>query len=278
MIKFYNGYKMPKLGLGTFLMDNDEVINDVVLKALEVGYRHFDTAQMYYNEKALGVALNNSGYKREEYYLTTKLMNHHTKEVARKMIMQSLADLQTDYLDLLLIHWPNHDDQVNINTWELFEELYEEGIVKAIGVSNFTRYQLDKLMASTKIKPMVNQVEMHPALSQIPLRNYLKMHDIALTSYGPLMRGKMNESPYVEVLEEIASKHQVSIAQVLIAWGLEQGVMMIPKTVNLVRLEENYQASLIKLSKDDINKINDLNTGRRFYADPANNVYGKLIK
>lgn len=278
MIKLYNGYKIPKLGLGTFLIEDGNVIEDVIKRALEIGYRHFDTAQMYHNEKLIGTALANSKIKREELFITTKLANHHNKEETKRLIMQSLKDLQTDYIDLLLIHWPNHDDQINLNTWSVFEELYEEGLLKAIGVSNFTRYQLDNLMRNCKIKPMINQVEMHPALSQIPLKEYLNKHEIAITSYGPLMRGKMNESPYFEVLSSIANNKNISVVQVLIAWGLSKDVMMIPKTVNLDRLLENYQSLNVELSKEEILLIDSLNTGRRLYADPSNNVYGKFVK
>lgn len=277
MIKFNNGYEIPKLGLGTFLMQDDNETKAVIKKALEVGYRHFDTAQMYRNEKAIGEALKESGYKREDIYITTKLARHHSKEETKALIMQSLKDLQTDYIDLLLIHWPNHDDKINLQTWQVFEELYEQGYLKAIGVSNFTRYQMEQLLKGAKIKPVVNQIELHPALSQVPTKSYLDNLDIRTTSYGPLMRGHMFDSPFIEVFEEIAKKHDATVAQVLIAWGLARGVMMIPKTVNEVRLVENFSASNVKLDESDILKINGLNAGRRYYTDPSNNPLGNLI-
>lgn len=165
MIKLRNGVLIPKLGLGTYKMTNKEETKRVILDAIEVGYRHFDTAQMYGNEAYIGEALKSSGLKRNEYYITTKLHNHHSKEETRKRIDQSLKDLQTDYIDLLLIHWPNHDDKVNQNTWKVFEEYYEKGIVRAIGISNFSRYQMEKLFENIKIKLFVNQIEFHLALS-----------------------------------------------------------------------------------------------------------------
>lgn len=278
MIKLYNGHQIPRLGLGTFLMTNEEETHEVILNAIKVGYRHFDTAQMYYNEEVIGNALKESGLARSEFYITTKLMNHHDKDVARKLIDESLEKLQTDYIDLLLIHWPNHDDKVNLNTWEVFEEFYYSGKVKAIGVSNFSRYQLEQLIPNVSVKPMVNQVEFHPALSQIQMFEYLDKHNIKLMGYGPLMRGQMNNEPYYSVLNEIALNHNVSIGEVLIAWGLSKNAIMIPKTSTISRLATNFSSKELKLTVDELKLIDNLNTGRRLYSDPANNVYGKFIK
>lgn len=278
MIKLYNGHQIPRLGLGTFLMTNEEETHEVILNAIKVGYRHFDTAQMYYNEEVIGNALKESGLARSEFYITTKLMNHHDKDVARKLIDESLEKLQSDYIDLLLIHWPNHDDKVNLNTWEVFEEFYYSGKVKAIGVSNFSRYQLEQLIPNVSVKPMVNQVEFHPALSQIQMFEYLDKHNIKLMGYGPLMRGQMNNEPYYSVLNEIALNHNVSIGEVLIAWGLSKNAIMIPKTSTISRLATNFSSKELKLTVDELKLIDNLNTGRRLYSDPANNVYGKFIK
>lgn len=278
MIKLYNGHKIPKLGLGTFLMTDENETKETILNAIKVGYRHFDTAQMYHNEKVIGEAIKESKLKREEFYITTKLMFHHNENKTRELINESLEKLNVEYVDLLLIHWPNHDFSVNYNTWKIFEEFYKLGKVKAIGVSNFTRYQLDDLIKRAEIKPMVNQVEFHPALSQIEMFKYLNKHNIKLMGYGPLMRGNMNENPYKDVLDKIASNHNVHRAEILIAWGLAKGAIMIPKTVTYNRLISNFNTLNIKLNKEEIEKIDKLNTGRRFYSDPANNVYGKFIK
>jgi len=278
LIKFYNGHKIPRLGLGTFLMTDEKETKETILNAIKVGYRHFDTAQMYHNEEVIGEALMESGLNRDEFYITTKLMFHHNYENTKKYINESLVKLNTDYIDLLLIHWPNHDFDINLNTWRVFEEFYKDGKVKAIGVSNFTRYQLEDLINRAEIKPMVNQVEFHPALSQIQMFNYLNKHNIKLMGYGPLMRGNMNEEPYKEVLDGIAKNHNVHRAEILIAWGLHKGAIMIPKTVTYERLISNFNTQNIKLTDEEIEKIDKLNTGRRFYSDPANNVYGKFNK
>lgn len=276
MIKLNNGYLMPQIGLGTFLMKDSNQIKEVIKEALRVGYRHFDTAQMYKNEKQLGDAFREVNFPREEMFITTKLQNHHSKERTKELILNSINDLQIDYLDLLLIHWPNHDDKVNLDTWRVFEELYLEGKIKAIGLSNFTRYQLEQLLPHCKIKPQVNQVEMHPGISQIQMIKYLNDHNIQTIGYGPLMRGRIYESPYKEVLEEIANRYNASIAQVTIAWGMSKGIMVIPKTSNVDRLKENFDSKNIKLSDEDIKLIDSLNTGVRLYSDPSNNVYGTL--
>lgn len=276
MITFNNGYKIPQMGLGTFLMKPEEV-NDVITEAIDVGYRLFDTAQMYENEKAIGKALKNSKLKREEYYIVSKLMYHHDIEKTKKLLDKSLVDLETSYIDLFLIHWPNHNDKINIRTWKVLEEYYNKGKFKAIGVSNFTRYQLSKLLEEATVKPVVNQVEMHPALTQEPTEAFLNDLDIRLMGYGPLMRGGVFNSPYKEELETIGKKYNLNVAQTVIAWGLNRNIIMIPKTKTLSRLKENFLASKVKMSDSDILKINKLNRGRRFYTDPANTIHGPLI-
>lgn len=277
MIKLNNGYYMPKLGLGTFLMTEEEVMT-VIPEALKVGYKHIDTAQMYNNEKAIGKALKASGIKRNKYFITSKLMYHHSINKTKELIEQSLKDLQTNYIDLFLIHWPSHNNEINIRTWQVLEEYYEKGIFKAIGVSNFTRYQLTELLKEAKIKPAVNQVEMHPALTQEPLKDFLDNLNIQMISYGPLMRGGVFESPYLESLNEIAQKYNSTIPQLVIAWGLKRNIMMIPKTSSKQRLKENYNALNVNITNEDMLKINSLNRGRRVYTDPANTIHNKLIE
>ncbi|NLN51042.1 MAG: aldo/keto reductase [Acholeplasmataceae bacterium] len=277
MISFYNGYQIPQLGLGTFLMSPEQA-EATVIEAIKVGYRHFDTAQMYQNEVAIGNELKKSGLKREEYYLTTKLGNHHSVEVTKKKIEQSLKDLKTNYVDLFLIHWPNHDLEINLRTWRVIEEYYKKGVFKAIGVSNFTRYQMDNLLEKAVIKPMANQIETHPALSQVPTKKYLDEREIRLISYAPLMRGHFNESPYFEVLAEIANNHKATIAQIAIAWGLNREIIMIPKTVTKSRLIENFAARKIVLTANEMEQIFALNRGRRYYTDPANTIHGDLLE
>lgn len=274
-IKFYNGYEMPQLGLGTFLMSEEEAFV-VVKEALDIGYRHFDTAQMYNNEKAIGEALIKSGYKRSDYFLTTKLQYHHNVNETVKRIEKSLEDLNTDYIDLFLIHWPNSDDKINLRTWRVLEDYYKRGIFKAIGVSNFTRYQLEMLLKEAEIKPMVNQIETHPGLSQVPVKKYLDKKQIKMISYGPLMRGHLNDEPYLSTLNSIATKHEATKEQIAISWGLNRGIMMIPKTSNLKRLKENFNSKNIVLTEEEMELIFSLNRGKRLYTDPANSIYGRL--
>lgn len=277
MIKLRNGVLIPKMGLGTFLM-NDEEAYSAVLSAIEIGYRHIDTAQMYQNEAVIGRAIKDSKIDRKELFITTKLMYHHSKENTKLKIMESLEKLQTNYLDLILIHWPSHDDSINLQTWQVFEELLEQGIVRAIGVSNFSRYQLLKLFEGAKVKPHVNQIEHHFNLPQIATKKFLLEHDIQTIGYAPLIRGRIFSDSLKELVEPIAIRHNATIAQVAIAWGLAKGAIMIPKSTSKERQLENYESLNLKLDLEDIEKLDNIAAGKRYYSDPANNTYGKYIK
>ncbi len=269
-----NGVQMPLLGLGTFLVQDGSSAYETVKYALEVGYRHIDTAQMYKNEASVGQAIKDAKIPRSEIFITTKQAGHSTIEKMRAQFEESLEKLGTDYVDLYLIHWPNHDKKINQQTWALFEELYEAGKCKAIGVSNFQRHHLLDLYETAKIKPMVNQVELHPGLSQEPLKAFLDQEGIAIESYGPFMKGGIFEGIWGEGLSEIASKYHASIAQVVISWGLQRDVIMIPKSVTKERIEENFNAQYVNLSDEDMKKINELNRGKRVYTDPDNSPWG----
>ena len=271
-MKLNNGVVMPDLGLGTFLMTEEEAL-EIIPKALEIGYRHIDTAQMYGNEKAIGKALKTVSLKREEYFITTKLMPKYLGyESALREINNSLTNLGLDYIDLILIHWPSQEYSVNSETWKAFEELYDAKKVRAIGVSNFNIHHMDNLLKTAKIKPMVNQIEMHPGLQQETQLKYLTSHDIKMISYGPFMRGEIfdKDGRYYQTLNEIALKYQKSIAQIVIAWGLERGIFMIPKTKTVSRLKENFEGQFIKLTKEEMESIKALNRGRMVYTDPDN--------
>jgi len=275
MIKtLHNGVKMPKLGLGTFLMPDGEDAYASVLEALKVGYRHIDTAQMYQNEDSVGRAIKDSGLKREDIFITTKQRGHTTLEKMEIQFNDSLRKLQTDYIDLYLIHWPNHDKKVNQQTWAFFEKLYKEGKCRAIGVSNFQKHHILDLYETATIKPMVNQVELHPGLSQEPLKKWLEFEGIAIESYGPFMKGGIFEGIWKEGLEKIAEKHQATIPQIVIAWGLARDVIMIPKSVTPSRILENFVAKDVLLSIQEIEEINKLNRGKRVYTDPDNSPWG----
>lgn len=272
--KLYNGVLMPRLGLGTFLVKDGESAYHTALHALQVGYRHIDTAQMYQNEASIGQAIVDSKIPREEIFITTKQRGHSTPEKMRQQFEESLAKLQTSYVDLYLIHWPNHDKKINQQTWALFEELYKEKKVRAIGVSNFQRHHIEDLMETATIKPMVNQVELHPGLSQVPLQNYLISQGIQIESYGPLMKGGVFEGIWQEGLSKIADQHHATIPQIIIAWGLARNVIMIPKSVTPSRIEENFKAKDIVLTEEEIEAINQLNRGKRVYTDPDNSPWG----
>ncbi|MDO9629736.1 MAG: aldo/keto reductase [Acholeplasmataceae bacterium] len=272
-----NGVKMPMIGLGTFLVADGKSAKETVLHALNVGYRHIDTAQMYKNEESVGEAIKESKIPRSEIFITTKQRGHSTVSKMRAQFEESLAKLQTDYVDLYLIHWPNQNKLINQQTWAFFETLYLEKKVKAIGVSNFTRSHLTDLFETATIKPMVNQVELHPGLSQVPLKAYLDSEGIAIESYGPLMKGGVFEGIWGETLGDIAKKYNASIPQIVFAWGLRNGVIMIPKSVTPERIEENFKAKDIQLSQEDVSLINDLNRGKRVYTDPDNSPWGPYI-
>ncbi|MBE0701357.1 MAG: aldo/keto reductase [Acholeplasmataceae bacterium] len=276
--KLSNGVMMPLLGLGTFLVAEGESAYETVRYALKVGYRHIDTAQMYRNEESIGQAIKDSGLLREDIFITTKQRGHSTPEKMRELFEESLRKLQTDYVDLYLIHWPNHDKKINQQTWSFFETLYKEKKARAVGVSNFTRHHLMDLFETAKIKPMVNQVELHPGLPQFPLKDYLDVEGIAIESYGPLMKGGVFKDHFGEGLGEIARKHGKSIAQVTIAWGLQRGIIMIPKSVTLERIVENFEARKIVLTDEEMTLINSMNRGKRVYTDPDNSPWGPYIK
>lgn len=272
-----NGIKMPMLGLGTFKVTEGEAY-DTVLEALKLGYRHIDTAQIYGNEASVGRAIKDSGIPREALFITTKLspINLGYQE-AKQELKISLEKLGLDYVDLYLIHWPSPSNVLNQQTWLGMEEVYGLKLARAIGVSNFKIHHMDALLKTAKIVPMADQIELHPGLYQLSMQNYLNEKNIALISYGPFMKGEVfiPEGPYYPVLKEIADKHQASVAQVVVAWGLNRGILMIPKSVTPKRLKENFEAKDLVLDSAEITRINQLNRGRRVYTDPDNNSFVK---
>lgn len=272
-----NGVSMPMLGLGTFKVSEGEAY-DTVLEALKLGYRHIDTAQIYGNEASVGKAIKDSGIRREEIFVTTKLSPINLGyEEAKKELLISLEKLGLDYVDLYLVHWPSPSNALNQATWRGMEEVYDQKLARAIGVSNFKIHHIDALMKTARIKPMADQIELHPGLYQLPMQKYLEEKNIALISYGPFMKGELfiEDGPYYPVLKSIADQYQKTVAQVVIAWGLKRGIFMIPKSVTPKRLKENFEAKDLVLSDDDVKRINGLNRGRRVYTDPDNNSFVK---
>ncbi|MBN3490639.1 aldo/keto reductase [Acholeplasma equirhinis] len=270
-----NGVKMPAFGLGTFKVEAGESTYETVLNALKIGYRHIDTAMMYQNEEDVGRAIRDSKIPREEIFVTTKVVKQYQGDVSKIKadIDGSLNRLNIGYVDLLLMHWPNQKYEMNALVWSIFEDYYQQGKFRAIGVSNFQKHHLNELLKTAKVKPMVNQIECHPLLQQNAMLEYLKAHNIQMTSYGPFAKGKVFESPTIDVLNEIASHYNATVAQVIIAWGLSRDIVMIPKSVHYERLEENFNGQRLALSAKDLEKLSQLNRALRVYSDPDNNNF-----
>jgi len=257
-----NNVAIPELGFGTWQTPDGDVAVASVKKALEVGYRHIDTAQGYKNEASVGQAIKESGIPREELFLTTKLWNaNHSYDLVMSSFEESLEKLQTDYIDLFLIHWPNpvafrdNWQTANAETWRAFEELYQAGKIKAIGVSNFLPHHFEELKKTATIFPMVNQIFLAPGELQEEVVTYCQEHDVLLEAYSPLGTGKIFDVPEMKALAE---KHQKSIAQVALRWSLQHGFLPLPKSVTPSRIEENIHVFDFELSEEDMNTIDQL--------------------
>ncbi|CAH0344230.1 aldo/keto reductase [Bacillus sp. CECT 9360] len=265
-ITLNNGVKMPQLGFGVFKVESGSQTVDSVKKALEVGYRAIDTAAIYKNEEGVGQAIRESGIPRAELFITSKVWNSDQGyESTLKAYDESLKRLGLEYLDLYLIHWPvkgKYND-----TWRALEKLYKDGKVRSIGVSNFHVHHLEDLFANSEIKPVIDQVELHPRLSHEELRDFCQKHEMKVQAWGPLGQGHLIEEP---TLKHIADKHGKTTAQVLIRWHLQHDIVVIPKSVTPSRIEENAQVFDFELSMDEMNKIDALNLNERFGADPDN--------
>jgi diketogulonate reductase-like aldo/keto reductase len=260
----HNGVKMPWVGLGVFkVTDGDEVIQSVKA-AIKSGYTSIDTAAIYKNEEGVGQAIKESGVPRGELFITSKLWNSEQGyESTLKAFETSMEKLGLDYLDLYLIHWPGKDKYKE--TWKAFEKLYKEGRIRAIGVSNFQIHHLEDLIASAEIKPMVNQVEFHPHLTQKELKAYCEKEGIQLEAWSPLKQGQLLNEP---VLQEIAEKYNKSVAQVILRWDIQQGVVTIPKSVKEHRIIENADIFDFELTAEEMERIDGLNQDSRAGSHP----------
>ncbi|MGT2716689.1 aldo/keto reductase [Streptococcus respiraculi] len=251
-----NGLTIPALGFGTYLSkDGDEVYN-AVRKALEVGYRHIDTAAFYGNEESIGRAIKDSGIAREELYITTKLWNDaHGYEEAKAAFALSMEKLQLDYLDLYLIHWPNPAgirdrwQEANAAAWRGMEELVAEGKIRSIGVSNFMVRHMDELLKTATIIPAVNQIRLAPGVYQEEIVEYCREKNIVIEAWSPLGRGELFNHPTMLALAE---KYGKTVAQVALAWSWAQGFLPLPKSVTDSRIVENLDFEDIALSEEDI--------------------------
>ena len=260
-----NGVKMPMLGFGTYLIADPKVAVDSVLTALEMGYRHIDTAALYYNEEFVGQAIRESGIPRDDIFVTTKMWNsEHGYDTALRAFDVSMDKLGLDVVDLYLIHWPK---PLNKETWRAFERIYREGRAKAIGVSNFHQHHLEDLFTTAEIKPMVNQVEFHPYLVQQSLVDFCKTNNIQYEAWSPLMQGKIFNVPF---LQQLSIKYQRSIAQIVLRWNIELGIVTIPKSSTPDRIKSNLEIFDFAMDPADIQKITQLDKGQRVGADPDN--------
>ncbi|WP_025783453.1 aldo/keto reductase [Sporosarcina sp. D27] len=261
-----NGIEMPWLGLGVFKVEEGQELVNSVRTAIQHGYRSIDTAAIYGNENGVGEGVRASGVAREELFITSKVWNSelgYDKTIAA--FEESLAKLEMDYLDLYLVHWPVEGKY--IEAWRALETLYKEGRVKAIGVSNFQPHHLEELMKDAEIIPMVNQVEYHPRLSQKEVQAFCQKHGIQMEAWSPLMQGELLKN---EELNHIAKKYKKTVAQVILRWDLQNGVVTIPKSTKAHRIAENADVFDFELSRDDMNHIDRLNQNHRVGPDPDN--------
>lgn len=257
---------MPIVGLGTF-RSAPEAAYTAVLAAIKAGYRHIDTAAIYGNEEAVGKAIKDSGVNRKELFVTTKVWNtEQGYETTLKACEDSLKRLGLDYLDLYLIHWFKGYDN-SLSTYKAMEELYRQGKVKAIGVSNYNVHHLQHLLDNVEIKPMVNQVETHIYLQNHFLHEFCKSNGIQLEAYAPLMSKSIDELLANETLNDLAKKYRKSVTQVNLRWFVERGIVVIPKSITPKRIIENYDIFDFALDEEDMTSIRQLNRGRKFFPE-----------
>lgn len=263
-----NNVKMPVLGYGVYQVSKEEC-ERCVLDALKIGYRSIDTAQAYFNEEEVGTAMKKSGVPREDIFLTSKVwIENYGYDQCRKSVETSLKKLQTDYIDLMLLHQPFSD---YYGAWRALEDLYEEGKIRAIGISNFYPDRMVDIASFARIRPMVNQVETHPYNQQVAAKKYMDKYNVQIEAWAPFGegRGGLFED---EVLKEIGKKYGKSTAQVMLRWHIQRGVVVIPKSVHYERMEENFNVFDFELAGDDMEKIAALDKAESsFFShyDPA---------
>jgi 2,5-diketo-D-gluconate reductase A len=257
--------EIPQLGYGVFQVPPRET-EEAVARALEAGYRHIDTAAAYRNEGAVGQAIHASGIPREEIFVTTKCFNDdHGKDKAKKAFKASLERLELEHVDLYLIHWPVPAHDLYVETWQAFVELQAEGLVRAIGVSNFQPAHLERIVAETGVVPALNQVELHPYFQQTGLRHEHDELGIVTEAWSPLGQGLELEDP---VIVEIAQAHAKTPAQAIVRWHLQIGNVVIPKSVTPERIVENFDVFDFELSDAELEAIRELDAGKRIGPDP----------
>ncbi|WP_445362274.1 aldo/keto reductase [Microbulbifer sp. ANSA003] len=277
-LELNNGVEIPQLGMGMAAIgswqQDDEYVTEVILKAMSVGYRHFDTGSVYGNERALGRAIKESGLAREELFITSKVWD--TEQGTNKThdaFARSLERLQLEYLDLYLIHWPM--PAYTRETWGAMEALYQQKKVRALGVSNFRKSDIEQLATFSEVRPVCNQIELHPYFTQQPLVDYCQFHKIAICSWSPLGSGstwsgvEAHEKPLIDpVIVDIAKNHGVTSGQVILKWNIQQHRIVIPKAESLDHIRNNFLISDFNLSNAEIQAINGLNCNKRLGGDP----------
>jgi 2,5-diketo-D-gluconate reductase A len=266
-IDLNDGRTIPQLGFGVFQIDPEETIR-AVSDALEIGYRHIDTAQMYGNEKEVGEAVRASGLDRADVFITTKLNNGcHQPDDARRAFDKSLSELGFDYVDLFLIHWPlpTLDGGDFVSTWTTLEEFHRDGRARSIGVSNFQVDHLQRLAAESDLVPAVNQIELHPYLLNDEVRAYGEAHDIATQAWSPIAQGNVLDDP---VITGIADQLGRSPAQVVLRWHIQHGNIVFPKSTTPARIKENFELFDFQLRPDEVVKIDALDQGEAGRTGP----------
>jgi diketogulonate reductase-like aldo/keto reductase len=260
-----NKIQIPQVGLGLWLMENEKECKDAVKAALEMGYTHFDTAQIYGNEQFLGAALKEAGANRKDVFITTKIWNENQYWVdIEPSLDESLGKLQTDYADLLLLHFPV--TELRRPAWKKMEQIYKSGKAKTIGVSNYTIRHLQELLDENEVVPAVNQVELHVYLQQPELVEFCQKHGIVVEAYSPLVHGEAMDNP---VLQTLAKKHGKSVAQIMLRWCIQKEAVVLPKSVHPERIRENLELFDFELNAEDMQQLASLERDFRTCWDPT---------
>jgi diketogulonate reductase-like aldo/keto reductase len=263
-VKLNNGVEMPIFGLGVFMSKEGDEVENAVKVALQIGYRHIDTAAIYKNERGVGNAIKASGVARKDIFITSKVWNtDQGYETTLAAFDASLEKLQTDYLDLYLVHWPK--GKRSVETWKALEEIYKKGRVKAIGISNFLVHHLKDFLSECKIMPAVNQYEFHPELQQPDLLEYCLKHGIQPEAWSPIMKGRVNDVP---LLKELAEKYGKTPVQVTLRWEIQKRIVTIPKSVTPERIISNADIFDFEITNEDMVKIGGLDKNGRIGFHP----------
>jgi len=262
-----DGNVIPQIGLGVWQVD-PAITERVVTDGIKAGYRSIDTAEGYDNEEGVGAAIRNAGVPRSELFITSKLRNGgHARDLALKSFDDTMKKLGIDQIDMFLIHWPVPSQDKYVEAWKTFVELQKQGRIKSIGVSNFNPDHIERIVGETGVTPVVNQIELHPTFQQTKNRPFFREHNIAIESYSPLGSGADLKNP---AIGEIANKHGKSIAQVIIRWHLQEGFIVIPKSIHADRMKENIDVFDFELDAGDMTRIRGLDDPKgRVGADPA---------